>query len=109
VAWKVRQAAMIVQETLYRFDRLKSKKEEVRRPLRKLTFCVSRRNELPGAEQALAQGLAMAAGVELAKDLGNLPGNICTPTIWPTRPENSPNRTVSASTSSTGPTWKSWA
>jgi leucyl aminopeptidase len=80
VAWRVRQAAMIVQDSLYRFDRLKSKKSEVRRPLRKLTFCVSRRNELGPAEVALAQGLAMAAGVELAKDLGNLPGNICTPT-----------------------------
>lgn len=79
VAWRIRQAAMIVQDSLYRFDRLKSKKDEVRRPLRKLTFCVSRRNELPVAEEALAQGLAIAAGVELAKDLGNLPGNICTP------------------------------
>ncbi len=79
VAWRVRQAAMTVQDALYRFDRLKSKKEEVRRPLRKLTFCVSRRNELQLAEEALAQGLAIAAGVELAKDLGNLPGNICTP------------------------------
>ena len=49
VAWKIRQATLAVQETLYRFDRLKSKKDEVRRPLRKLTFCVSRRNELAGA------------------------------------------------------------
>jgi leucyl aminopeptidase len=79
VAWKVRQAALVVQETLYRFDRLKSKKEEVRRPLRKLTFCVTRRNELAIAEAALAEGLAIAAGMGLAKDLGNLPGNICTP------------------------------
>lgn len=79
VAWRVRQAAMIVQDTLYRFDRLKSKKDEVRRPLRKLTFCVSRRSELALAEEALAQGLAIANGVAIAKDLGNLPGNICTP------------------------------
>ncbi len=79
VAWRVRQAAMIVQDTLYRFDRLKSKKNEVRRPLRKLTFCVSRRSELALAEEALAQGLAIANGVAIAKDLGNLPGNICTP------------------------------
>jgi leucyl aminopeptidase len=80
VAWKIRQAALVVQETLYRFDRLKSKKDEVRRPLRKLTFCVTRRNELATAEAALSQGLAIAAGMDLAKDLGNLPGNICTPT-----------------------------
>jgi len=80
VAWKIRQAALVVQETLYRFDRLKSKKDEVRRPLRKLTFCVTRRNELATAETALTQGLAIASGMALAKDLGNLPGNICTPT-----------------------------
>jgi leucyl aminopeptidase len=80
VSWKIRQAALVAQETLYRFERLKSKKEAVRRPLRKLTFCVARRNELAAAELALAQGMAMGAGVELAKDLGNLPGNICTPT-----------------------------
>ena len=80
VAWNIRQAAIVVQETLYRFDRLKSKKEEVRRPLRKLTFCVTRRNELSTAEAALAEGLAIATGMEIAKDLGNLPGNICTPT-----------------------------
>ncbi|MDK9704033.1 MAG: leucyl aminopeptidase [Sulfuritalea sp.] len=80
VAWKIRQAALVVQETLYRFDRLKSKKDEVRRPLRKLTFCVTRRNELAAAEAALAEGLAIASGMGLAKDLGNLPGNICTPT-----------------------------
>ena len=79
VAWNIRQAAIVVQETLYRFDRLKSKKEEVRRPLRKLTFCVTRRNELSTAEAALAEGLAIATGMEIAKDLGNLPGNICTP------------------------------
>jgi leucyl aminopeptidase len=70
---------MVVQETLYRFDRLKSKKDEVRRPLRKLTFSVNRRNELAKAEVALAQGLAIAAGMDLAKNLGNLPGNFCTP------------------------------
>ena len=80
VAWNIRQAALAVQETLYRFDRLKSKKEEVRRPLRKLTFYVARRNELGIAETALAEGLAIAAGADLTRDLGNLPGNICTPT-----------------------------
>jgi leucyl aminopeptidase len=81
VAWKIRQAAVVVQETLYRFDRLKSKKDEVRRPLRKLTFCVSRRNELAAAEAALAEGLAIAEGMDLTKNLGNLPGNICTPSF----------------------------
>jgi leucyl aminopeptidase len=79
VAWRVRQAVMVAQETLYRFDHLKSKKDDVRRPLRKVTFCVERRSELAAAEAALLQGEAIAAGQALMKDLANLPANICTP------------------------------
>jgi leucyl aminopeptidase len=80
VAWRIRQATIIAQEAVYRFDQFKSKKDELRRPLRKLTFAVERRTELAMADEALAQGLAIAEGVSLAKNLGNLPGNVCTPT-----------------------------
>jgi leucyl aminopeptidase len=79
IAWRIRQATMVALDATYRFDRLKSKKEDVRRPLRKLTFCVERRNELPAAELALVQGQAIAGGTALMRDLANLPGNICTP------------------------------
>ncbi len=78
-AWRVRQATMVAQETIYRFDQFKSKKDKVRRPLRKLTFVVDRRNELATAELALSQGQAIAEGVCLAKNLANLPANVCTP------------------------------
>jgi leucyl aminopeptidase len=81
VAWRVRQATIVAKETTYRFDQFKSKKDEVRRPLRKLTFAVERRNELGSAEEALSQGLAIAEGMALAKNLGNMPGNVCTPTL----------------------------
>jgi leucyl aminopeptidase len=80
VAWRIRQATMVALEALYRFDRLKSKKDDVRRPLRKLTFCVERRNELAPAEEGLLQGQSIANGTNLMKDLANLPSNICTPT-----------------------------
>ena len=80
VAWRVRQTVIIAQDATYKFDLFKSKKDDVRRPLRKLTLGVERRNELALAEEALAQGLAIAEGVALAKTLGNLPANICHPT-----------------------------
>jgi leucyl aminopeptidase len=80
VDWRIRQATIVAQESVYRFDQFKSKKDEIRRPLRKLTFAVERRNELAPAEEALAQGMAIAEGMALAKNLGNLPGNVCTPT-----------------------------
>ena len=80
VAWRVRQAAIVARDVTYRFDQFKSKKEELRRPLRKLTFAVDSRTELSSGEQALAEGAAIAEGIALAKTLGNLPANVCTPT-----------------------------
>jgi len=80
ISWKLRHAVEAVEDALYRFDRLKSEKSERRRALRKIILPVAKRSDLAAGEQAIAQGKAIAAGVSLAKDLGNLPGNLCTPT-----------------------------
>ncbi len=79
LGWNVEQAVLVAEETLYRFEQMKSKPEESKRTLRKLTLAVSRRGELPTGEAAAQRGQAIAAGMKLAKDLGNLPGNVCTP------------------------------
>src|SRR4030066_332979 len=79
IAWKLRHAVESVEMALYKFDRLKSKKSEKKRPLRKLVLTVGKRSELAAGETAVQQGLAISAGMHLARDLGNLPGNICTP------------------------------
>ena len=78
--WNVRQAVETVEDSLYIFNQLKSKKDTTRRPLRKIVLSVSSRRELQDSEAAVSEGFAIAQGVKLAKDLGNLPGNICTPT-----------------------------
>ena len=77
--WKVRHAVETTQDSLYVFDRLKSKKDETRRPLRKIVFNVPTRRDLTIGEKAVEHGLAIAAGVKQCKDVGNLPPNICTP------------------------------
>jgi leucyl aminopeptidase len=77
-AWRMRQAAMVASETLYRFDRFKSKKED-ERPLSRLFFALEDKADEAAAAQALAQGLAIGEGVALARTLGNLPANVCTP------------------------------
>ncbi len=77
--WKIRQIVEAFEESRYRFDLLKSKKEAPRRFPRKIILSVPGRRELPGGEQAVREGVAIAAGVKLTKDLGNLPPNICTP------------------------------
>lgn len=79
IAWNIEQTVLMAIDSTYRFDLLKSKQEELRRPLRKLTLSVQRRSDLNLGEAALARGMAIAEGMSLAKDLGNLPGNICTP------------------------------
>ncbi|OUD14355.1 leucyl aminopeptidase [Thioflexithrix psekupsensis] len=79
-SWRVRHAIETAHASLYTFDQLKSKKNPTRRPLRKIVFSVASRRELPAAEKASREAQAVATGVALAKDLGNLPGNICTPT-----------------------------
>jgi leucyl aminopeptidase len=78
--WRVRQAAILSQDSAYRFDQFKSKKNENHSKLRKLAFAVEQRSDLALAEDALLHGQAIAEGMALAKTLGNLPGNVCTPT-----------------------------
>ena len=79
VAWRVEHAVVAAMDAVYRFEDLKSQPTEVRRPLRKLTLSVPQRSDLVAGEAAAARGLAIAHGMDLAKTLGNLPANVCTP------------------------------
>ncbi len=79
LAWKARLAAETAAAALYRSDGLKSKEEQRPVQLRRIHFDVPKREDLKTVRQALRQGKAIAAGVALARDLANLPGNICTP------------------------------
>jgi len=80
--WRVQQAARILADGAYRFDTLKSdkdRKDKKHRGAKKLALLVS--SEITAElDTAVLQGHAIATGMALAKDLGNLPGNICTPT-----------------------------
>jgi leucyl aminopeptidase len=77
--WKVRQAVEATHDCLYSFSSLKTRKEEPRRPLRKLVFNVPTRKELTIGEQAIQHGLAIAKGIKTCKDVANMPPNICNP------------------------------
>ena len=77
LGWKATHLAVVAGEVAYRFDRLKSKKDNKRRPV-KLGLGLT--GKPPAAVgRALERGAALAEGMNLAKDLGNLPSNICTP------------------------------
>jgi len=75
---KTAQIAEVFSDATYQVNALKSKKPTIV-ALKKVVIFVDKIQE-SDASLALAQGLAIAEGVKLAKDLGNLPGNVCTPT-----------------------------
>ncbi len=77
-AWKIEQAVLAVMDGTYRFDQLKSESKTPAPALRKVVFHAP--DALHGAESAIAFAAAIAEGVMLARDLGNMPGNLCTPT-----------------------------
>jgi len=75
---KVAQLVEVVLDATYQVNAIKAKKADPI-ALNKVNIYVDKAdNEV--AESAVKQGAAIAAGVTVAKDLGNLPPNICTPT-----------------------------
>ncbi len=79
IAWRVCKAAIVAGDMTYRFNRMKSKREPVH-VLRRLILLVTQRAELGAGAAALKRGAAVARGMSFARDLGNLPANVCTPT-----------------------------
>ena len=76
--WRAQQAVTIASETTYRFEQMKSRKEPAERGVRRLVL-VADKADSRKAKRGLEQGAAIALGMALTKDLGNLPPNICTP------------------------------
>jgi len=79
LAWKTQRTVEATRDAVYRFDELKSDAKPPKHPLRKLTVAVSERATLADARRGVNRGIALANGIELARTLGNRPGNLCTP------------------------------
>ena len=82
-AWAVLTAVTLIREASYRFierhPELKSKRDKNGTSLRKLVLAVPAA-DAKAASVAATRGTAIANGMDLTRDLGNLPSNICTPT-----------------------------
>jgi leucyl aminopeptidase len=64
----------------YSFDRLKSKKSKTKnRTLSKIVVPVQDKSLVTAVRRSIREGEAISSGIQLARDLANLPGNICTP------------------------------
>ena len=79
VIWKTSQTIIQINTLQYRFEQTKNQKSDHNVKLNKLSFNLNLSDDRHKIETTIQQSMAIAAGMDLARDLGNLPGNICTP------------------------------
>ena len=81
---RVHLLAQIVGDQVYRFgvrqDQFKTKPVEKADSLKEFTFITSTK-QASLMKSAVREGAALVEGMNLTKDLGNLPPNVCTPTF----------------------------
>ena len=64
--------------TMYRFDELQTR-SGAKRKLSRLAIAITERKDSKECRRGVHDGRAIATGTELARDLGNRPPNVCTP------------------------------
>ena len=79
LVWQLRQMAELTETGGYRFDRMKSQKDSEPSVWTKTAVYVPKSAANDATPAALEQARAIALGMALVRDLGNLPPNICTP------------------------------
>lgn len=81
LADRAQALAVAAGQATYHYDATLGKADADNRPkLRKLTLAGIARGQNNQAQKGLHQGQAVANGMQLARTLGDLPGNVCTPT-----------------------------
>ncbi|MDR2209026.1 MAG: leucyl aminopeptidase [Azoarcus sp.] len=78
MTWALRQAVRTVADCAYKFDAPRKKNESTKRGARKITFVLSS-DPNQSQKEAVRHGQAIAEGMALTKNLGNLGANVCTP------------------------------
>jgi leucyl aminopeptidase len=74
-----RHTARAVGDAMYRFTAMKSGRKAPVMPLKSVGLAVSKRSDATKAARGAEHGDAIAYGMSITKELGNLPANVCTP------------------------------
>ena len=78
--WLTTRIVHAFADGCYRFDETKSRAKRSPRPkLRRVQIALSDEASTPQFEEQVRIASGLASGVAVARDLGNRPGNICTP------------------------------
>lgn len=78
--WPLSRLVQETLESLYQYDHTKSKKAKPA-SLKAVSLCAAAGTTRKQIDDAIRLGKAVGKGVNTARQLGNLPGNICTPTF----------------------------
>lgn len=74
----LRTASQILGDSAYRYNAAGTKKDDAPKGATRIDFLLADKHDKE-ATTGVNQGSAIAKGLKLARDLGNLPGNVCTP------------------------------
>ncbi|MBT3867135.1 MAG: leucyl aminopeptidase, partial [Gammaproteobacteria bacterium] len=80
IEWKTQKIIESFEAGLYSFTKMKGKPPVKTDSIESVDLLLDDKSELETVLSAIAVGNALTAGISSAKTLGNLPGNICTPT-----------------------------
>ena len=78
-AWALSMLVQECESSTYQYDQTKSKKKPAY-ALKSVACSAPKGANRASMNEALKAGIAIANGMNTAKELGNLPGNVCTPT-----------------------------
>lgn len=79
IYWKTRLAIEYIEDTLYSFPNFKTKINKKVCFFSKLIFNAVSEEDLTDISLSIQHGSAITTGIKIAKDISNLPPNICTP------------------------------
>ncbi len=80
VVWQVRQWIFALSDMMYTFTECKTPNPNQTKPtVKQLTFVAKDKPSVRAIKAVITESVAITQGMKLAKDLGNLPANICTP------------------------------
>ncbi len=79
LGWKLRVQVLAGRDLAYRFETMKSEPDPKPARPRRVALSIERAGAAAAARE-VERATAIANGVDFAKDLGNRPANVCTPT-----------------------------
>jgi len=79
LAWRLQHATRLLADGTYRFTATRTSGDDERKRGPRRVALLIPGGVTPELEASVRRGEAIAEGMKVAKDLGNLPGNICNP------------------------------